>query len=68
MKQVSPSKVRIFKIKNRRGYAAVSLGNLTEGTTPYQAYLRMQKAVKRNGLLLKNIKASQASRLVRAKA
>ena len=42
-------KVKIFRIANRRGYAAVSLNNLTEGSTANQAYGRMIKALKRVG-------------------
>ena len=49
LKKLSSSKVTIFKIKNRRGFAAVSLNNLTEGNTPVQAFARMVKAVKRLG-------------------
>ncbi len=49
LRKISPMKVRIFKIANRRGYAAVSLNNLTEGTTANQAYQRMIKALKRHG-------------------
>ena len=45
--------VTIFKIKNRRGYAALCKNNLTEGNTPFQAFERMVKAVKRSGYLLK---------------
>ncbi len=51
-KKLSSSKVTIFKIKNRRGFAAVSLNNLTEGNTPAQAFARMAKAVKRQGFEL----------------
>ncbi|MGE5280400.1 MAG: hypothetical protein ACM3L6_06630 [Deltaproteobacteria bacterium] len=40
-------KVRIFKIKNRRGYAAVCADHLTEGPTPLVARARMIKALKR---------------------
>jgi len=39
--------VRIFKIKNRRGFAAIFANHLTEGKTVQQAYDRMQKAVRR---------------------
>ena len=39
--------VRIFKIKNRRGYAAVCCEHLTEGFTAKEAYDRMVKAVRR---------------------
>jgi hypothetical protein len=39
--------VKTFKIKNRRGYAAVCAGCLTEGRTVQQACDRMIKAVRR---------------------
>jgi len=40
-------KVEIFKIKNRRGYAAVCCNYLTEGKTAQEAYERMEKAIRR---------------------
>ena len=52
LRKISPMKVRIFKIVNRRGYAAISLNNLTEGTTANKAYGRMIKALKRYGYKL----------------
>jgi hypothetical protein len=39
--------VKLFKIKNRRGYAAVCAQHLTEGKTRQEAYHRMTKALKR---------------------
>jgi len=42
-------KVNIFKIKNRKGYAAVCAGNLTEGRSRVQAYDRMQSAAQKGG-------------------
>jgi hypothetical protein len=39
--------VKIFKIKNRRGFAAVCSNHLTEGASPKQAYERMAKAIRR---------------------
>lgn len=39
--------VSIFKIKNRRGFAAVCSNHLTEGKTRQEAAFRMQKALKR---------------------
>lgn len=39
--------VKIFKIKNRRGYAALCHDCLTEGVTKNQAYSRMVKAIRR---------------------
>lgn len=53
LRKLSSSKVNIFKIKNRRGYAALCLNHLTEGRTPLQAFNRMVKAVKRAGFALK---------------
>lgn len=40
-------KVKIFKIRNRAGYAALYKNNVTEGRTPALAYARMLKAMKR---------------------
>jgi len=39
--------VKIFKIKNRRGYAALCHNCVTEGSTKNQAYSRMVKAIRR---------------------
>ena len=52
LKKISPNKIDIFKIRNRRGYAAVFLGHLTEGKTPSEAFERMNKALKRIGLAI----------------
>ncbi|MFH0855753.1 MAG: hypothetical protein V1869_04520 [Candidatus Omnitrophota bacterium] len=41
-------KVCIFRIKNRKGYAAVCCEHLTEGNTPTQARERMVKALRRS--------------------
>ncbi len=49
LKKMRAGKVQIFKIRNRRGYAAICMKNLTEGRTPVQAFYRMVKAVKRAG-------------------
>lgn len=40
-------KIKIFKIKNRKGYAALCCDHLTEGKTPQQASYRMEKALRR---------------------
>jgi len=53
LRKISSSKVSIFKIKNRRGYAALCMKNLTEGRTVLQAFNRMVKAVKRFGFELR---------------
>lgn len=41
-------KVQIFKIKNRKGFAAVCFEHLTEGKTSQEAYERMVKALRRS--------------------
>jgi len=40
-------KVNMFKIKNRKGYAALCCEHLTEGKNPQEAYDRMVKALRR---------------------
>ncbi len=47
-------KVHIFKIKNRRGYAAICFDHLTEGNTPQEARLRMLKALRRSNRIEKS--------------
>ncbi|MBU0683897.1 MAG: hypothetical protein ABIH85_03895 [Candidatus Omnitrophota bacterium] len=47
--KISKSQVTIFKITNRKGYAAICKNNLTEGRTTAQAMDRMTKALKRMG-------------------
>ncbi len=44
---VVKSKMHIFKIKNRKGYAAICCDHLTEGKTAAQAAARMEKALRR---------------------
>ena len=66
MKKLACQKVKMFKIKNRKGYACICQDNLTEGKTPYQAYLRMAKAQKRSGLILQEIDSGRAKRLVKS--
>lgn len=39
--------ISVFKIKNRKGYAAVCNGHLTEGRSQAEALSRMEKALKR---------------------
>lgn len=65
IKAVSASCLTIFKIRNRQGYAALCKDNLTEGNTPFQAYQRMQKALKRNGFFLKDLPPVQIQKIVR---
>lgn len=52
LNKISMSEVKTFKIRNRKGYAAVCKDNLTEGVTVAQALERMNKALKRMGLTL----------------
>jgi hypothetical protein len=40
-------KIKLFKIKNRTGYAALCCEHLTEGKTREQAKARMEKALRR---------------------
>ncbi len=40
--------VKVFKLRNRIGYAALCCNNLTEGRTSSEACGRMAKALKRN--------------------
>jgi hypothetical protein len=40
--------VKIFRIKNRQGYAAICCDHLTEGATQQEAYHRMAKALRRS--------------------
>lgn len=54
-------KVNIFKIKNRRGYAAISCEHLTEGNTPQEAYDRMIKALRRTNKKEINLRARFSS-------
>ena len=62
--QVATKKVKMFKIKNRRGFACVCLNHLTEGKTTHQAYFRMEKALKRSGLTLKKTKGQNLKKLM----
>ena len=52
LRKLSSGKVFIFGIKNRRGFAATCMNNLTEGRSPAEAFARMAKAVKRLGFEL----------------
>ncbi len=45
--KLSKKKVKIFKIRNRTGYAAIYQNNITEGRSPTQAFDRMLKAAMR---------------------
>ena len=58
---MNAKKVKIFRIKNRKGYAAVCSNHLTEGRTVIQTYARMIKALKRNGYILEKLNALKIS-------
>lgn len=45
--KITNKDVEIFRIKNRRGYAAICDDHLTEGKTSQEAYQRMIKAIQR---------------------
>lgn len=49
LKKMSASKVCVFKIKNRRGYAGLCMDHLTEGASKPQVLARMRKALRRSG-------------------
>ena len=44
---MAKTKITVFKIKNRSGYAAICNGHLTEGKRKEEALNRMHKALKR---------------------
>ena len=52
LKKVPKSQVKMFKIKNRKGFAAICKDNLTEGSTRNLTLDRMDKALKRSGFTL----------------
>lgn len=64
--KISVQKVWIFKMKNRKGYAALCLNHLTEGRTLYQVYDRMLKALRRSGISIQR-PPTNIKRLVRKK-
>ncbi len=49
LKKLPKSRVQIIKLRNRRGYAALCLNNLTEGSSPAQACARLKNPLKRMG-------------------
>ncbi len=53
LKKVMMSQIKTFKIRNRRGYAAVCKDNLTEGASVPQALERMNKALRRMGFAIR---------------
>ena len=49
LKKINASKVTLFKIRNRSGYAAICFNNLTEGMTPQEAFRRLIHPLRRMG-------------------
>ena len=45
--KIGGKQVSVFKIRNRKGYAAICCNNLTEGRTGQEACARMEKALRR---------------------
>ena len=56
--KIGKKNVKIFKMKNRTGYAALCCDHLTEGSTTAQAYDRMVKAINRTERKLKSKKSN----------
>ncbi|MCF7874173.1 MAG: hypothetical protein K9L84_04520 [Candidatus Omnitrophica bacterium] len=52
--EITAKKIKIFKIANRKGYAAICKNYLTEGKLISESYQRMVKALKRNQVRVKN--------------
>ena len=49
LKKISSKQVKVFKVRNRRSYAAICLSNLCEGATPKQAIQRLYHPLRRMG-------------------
>ena len=49
---INKSEIKIFNIKNRKGYAAICREHLTEGDSTAVALDRMVKALKRNNIIV----------------
>ena len=49
LKKLSQRQVKVFKVKNRRSYAAICMDNLCEGSTPQQAVRRLYHPLRRMG-------------------
>jgi len=52
--EIGAKRLKIFKIKNRRGYACIFSNHLTEGKTIVEAYDRMLKALRRSKIKVNN--------------
>lgn len=49
LKRIKSKLITVFKLKNRKGYAAICLNNLTEGATALQAFRRLMHPLHRLG-------------------
>ena len=49
LKKISVKQVTVFKVRNRRSFAAICMNNLTEGSTPKQAITRLTHPLRRMG-------------------
>ena len=49
LKKISVRQVKVFKVKNRRSYAAICMDNLCEGSSPKQAIRRLYHPLRRMG-------------------
>ncbi|MCK5214348.1 MAG: hypothetical protein KAR05_03230 [Candidatus Omnitrophica bacterium] len=45
--KIGKKTIKVFKMKNRKGFAAICCDHLTEGRTAGQALARMEKALLR---------------------
>lgn len=52
LRKLSRGKLKVFKIKNRKGYAAICFNNLTEGRSPSEAVARLTHPLRRMGYRL----------------
>ncbi|MFA5196539.1 MAG: hypothetical protein WC330_01510 [Candidatus Omnitrophota bacterium] len=52
--EIGARRIKIFRIKNRRGYACIFSNHLTEGKSVVEAYDRMIKALRRSGIKVKD--------------
>ena len=59
LKKLGMKDVTIFRIANRKGFAAIAKNNLCEGRSVFQAYDRLIKACRRNGWELPEKTAAQ---------
>ncbi len=49
LKKISAKQIKVFKVRNRRCYAAICMDNLCEGSTPKQAIQRLYHPLRRMG-------------------